>query len=173
MPLWLIGMMGSGKSVVGRQIAVRTNKPFLDTDLIIEANAGRSVAEVFTDEGETGFRMRESNAIAAAASFDEAIVATGGGSVLLDANVASMRSSGPVIWLQARPDTLASRLQDVSNRPLLNDDGSQGIDIAARLALILEARWAAYEKAADHIVPTDDASVDEVARLIEEIWNAS
>lgn len=173
MPLWLIGMMGSGKSVVGRRLAVRTDKPFLDTDRIIEANAGRSIVEVFADEGETGFRMRESNAIAAAASFEEAIVATGGGSVLLDANVVSMRSSGTVIWLQAHPATLASRLQDAADRPLLNDDASDGIDIATRLAVILEARQAAYEKAADHIVTTDDASVDQVALLIEELWNAS
>ena len=171
-------MMGSGKSAVGRKVAARTSRTFLDTDLIVEANAGRPVAEVFAAEGETGFRVRESAAIAAAASFAEAIVATGGGSVLLDANVASMKASGRVVWLQASPATLASRIGDPSSRPLLsnapaNGGGCNEAGVAARLESILAGRQEAYERAADYTVPTDDAGIEEVALLIEEIWNAS
>ena len=177
MPLWLIGMMGSGKSAVARVLAARTDRAFLDTDKLVEAFAGRSIGELFVQEGEHAFRLRESEAIAAAASSGDVVVATGGGAVLLASNVASMKSSGPVIWLRAEPVTLASRIGDQSRRPLLNgssdDERSDGIDLETRLSKILEARIAAYELAADYTVPTDDATIDEVAALIEEIWNAS
>ena len=177
MPLWLIGMMGSGKSVVGRVLAARTDRGFFDTDQMVEARAGRSIGEIFADEGERGFRSRESDAIAAAAASGDAVIATGGGAVLLPANVAAMRASGPVVWLQAGPSTLASRVGDGSSRPLLDgrsdDDGSEEIDLETRLSTMLQARLTAYELAADFSVTTDQATVAEVAVLIEEIWNAS
>ena len=178
MPLWLIGMMGSGKSVVGRVLAAQSDRDFLDTDHLVEVSAGRSIGKIFAEEGERGFRLRESEAIAAAAvSSGDAVIATGGGAVLVPANVAAMKASGPVVWLQAHPSTLASRMADQSDRPLLNgrsdEDRSGGGDVEARVATILEARLQAYEAAADYRVPTDHATVQEVAALIEEIWNAS
>ena len=166
-------MMGSGKSVVGRVLAARTDRHFLDTDHLVEASAGRSIGEIFADEGERGFRLRESAAIAAAASSGDAVVATGGGAVLLPVNVASMKASGPVVWLQAQPSTLASRIDAQSDRPLLDGRSDQNRDVEARLSTILADRLQAYEAAADYTVPTDHATVDEVAVLIEEIWNAS
>lgn len=168
MPLWLIGMMGSGKSTVGQALAARTGKPFLDTDLLVEDAAGLAVAEVFEEEGEAAFRIRESEAIRAAAVIAEAVVATGGGAVLLDDNVRSMKSSGVVVWLQADPVTLAARIGHTTGRPLLVD-----VDVADRLSVILEGRKSAYETAADHIVATDESTVEEVAVLLETLWNAS
>ena len=177
MPLWLIGMMGSGKSVVGRALAARTDRAFLDTDELVEASAGCSIGELFAQEGEPVFRLREAEAIAAAASSGNSVIATGGGAVLLPANVVAMRSSGPVVWLQAAPVTLASRIGDQPGRPLLNgssnDERSSDGDLEARLSAILAARMTAYEFAADYTVPTDDATAEEVAMLIEELWNAS
>ena len=176
MPLWLIGMMGAGKSAVGRVLAARTDRDFLDTDHLVEASAGRTIGEIFAEEGERGFRVRESQAIAAASSGD-AVIATGGGAVLLRANVATMKASGPVVWLQADPSTLASRIGDQSERPLLNDLPGQerlaDVDVEARLSTILATRLQAYDAAADYRVPTDHATVEQVAVLIEEIWNAS
>ncbi|MEX0667793.1 MAG: shikimate kinase [Acidimicrobiia bacterium] len=168
MPLWLIGMMGSGKSEVGQVLATRTGKPFMDTDLLVEDAAGLAVVEVFEQEGEVAFRVRESEAIRTAAQVADAVVATGGGAVLLDDNVRSMKSSGPVVWLQADPVILAARIGHTPGRPLLTD-----VDVAERLSVILENRRDAYESAADHIVATDDFTVEEVALRVEEIWNAS
>jgi len=167
-PLWLIGMMGSGKSSVGRVLAARAGKPFVDTDVLIEEAAGLAVVEVFEEEGEEAFRLRESEAIRSAASIAEGVVATGGGAVLINDNIGVMRSSGPVVWLQADPDTLATRIGHAPGRPLLTD-----VNVADRLSVILENRRGAYERAADHIVATGDSTVEEVAVLVEKLWNAS
>ena len=168
MPLWLIGMMGSGKSTVGQALATRNGRPFLDTDLLVEAAAGLAVAEVFEEEGEAAFRAHESEAIREAVKVAEAVVATGGGAVLREDNVSLMKSSGPLVWLKADPVILAARIGHTPRRPLLMD-----VDVAERLSVILENRRAAYESAADHIVTTDDASIDEVVLRVEEIWNVS
>ena len=168
MPLWLIGMMGSGKSAVGQALATRTRKPFLDTDELVEDAAGLAVVEVFEEEGEAAFRVRESEVIRAAASVAEAVIATGGGAVLVADNVRSMKASGPVVWLQADPATLAARIGHSPGRPLLID-----VDVTERLSQILDDRRDAYEAAADHIVATDDSTVAEVAMLVEKLWNAS
>ena len=168
MPLWLIGMMGSGKSTVGRALASRTGTAFLDTDLLVEGTAGLAVTEVFEEEGEAAFRVRESEAIRAAAAVAEAVVATGGGAVLLTENVRVMKTSGPVVWLQADPVTLADRIGIAPGRPLLRD-----VDVVERLSVMLEDRRGAYGRAADHIVATDYFTVDEVAELLETLWNAS
>jgi shikimate kinase len=167
-PLWLIGMMGSGKSTVGRALASRTGTAFLDTDLLVEGTAGLAVTEVFEEEGEAAFRMRESEAIRAAAAVAEAVVATGGGAVLLTENVRVMKTSGPIVWLQADPVTLADRIGIAPGRPLLTD-----ADVVERLSVMLEDRRGAYGRAADHIVATDDFTVEEVAELLETLWNAS
>jgi shikimate kinase len=166
-------MMGSGKSAVGRALAARSDVPFIDTDLIVELEAGRSVAEVFVSEGEYGFRLRESSAIEAAASVSHAVVATGGGAVLDPGNVRIMKSVGPVVWLQAPPTVLAARIGDTSTRPLLANPGSDGPDAVQSLAVLLADRHEAYEAAADHIVSTDGVALDEVVKLVEEIWIAS
>lgn len=168
MPLWLIGMMGSGKSAVGQALATRTRRPFFDTDALVEDAAGLAIVEVFEEEGEAAFRSRESEAIRIAAGVAEAVVATGGGAVLLAENVRSMRSSGPVVWLQAHPVTLAARIGHTPERPLLKD-----VDVVERLSQILTDRRDAYEAAASHIVATDESTVAEVAALVEKLWNAS
>jgi shikimate kinase len=160
-------MMGSGKSTVGQAVATRTGKPFLDTDLLVEEAAGLAVADVFEAEGEAAFRLRESDAIRAAAGVADAVVATGGGAVLLEDNVRSMKSSGPVVWLRADPVTLAARIGNTPGRPLLTD-----IDVAGRLSVILGDRRDAYQRASDYMVDTDDSSVEDVAVVVEDLWNA-
>lgn len=166
--MWLIGMMGSGKSTVGRSLARRTGKPFVDTDLLVEEAAGRSVVDVFEAEGEEAFRALECDAIRAAAVMADAIVATGGGAVLRENNIRSMKSSGPVVWLRADPATLAARIGNAPGRPLLVD-----VDLVGRLTAILEDRRDAYKRAADHTVDTDDSTAEEVVVLVEQLWNAS
>ncbi|HEY7563957.1 MAG TPA: shikimate kinase [Acidimicrobiia bacterium] len=168
MPLWLIGMMGAGKTEVGARLAARLGCPFIDIDHLVEAETGSPVAEIFDTEGEDGFRRREAAAIARAAAQPDAVVATGGGAVILPGNVELMRATGPVIWLQADPEVLAGRIgEDRDARPLLSGEPE------ARLGALLAERLLAYQGAADHVVVTDRIDPDQVVRLVEDLWNAS
>lgn len=167
MPLWLIGMMGSGKSHVGAELAAKNNVKFLDTDDLVEAMAGMSVERVFAAEGEAGFRRRESEAVLSAAIETKAVVATGGGAVAVPANVSVMKRSGTLVWLKATADTLADRLDLVTNRPLL-----AGADKRTALAKLLEERFDAYASAADFSIETDRLEPAQVVGLVEAMWTA-
>ncbi len=166
--LWLIGMMGSGKSAVGSRVAAHFGVRFIDTDAEVSRRTGCSIAQLWGTRGEAAFRAMESAAVAQAAGGDAAVIATGGGVVLDPANVAAMRGSGTVVWLTAPPETLAARAGSGASRPLLADDPSP-----SRLALLLEERSSLYAAAADHVVETGSVSLDDVAERIEELWIAS
>lgn len=168
MPLWLVGMMGSGKSEVGSRLADRVGCLFLDTDRMVADDAQATITDIFSAEGESGFRIREQEAVRKAAAYPEAVVATGGGVVLDHANLEIMRASGPVIWLQADPQVLAERVAPGDSRPLL-----AGGDTVNRLTSMLQDRSAAYLAASDHVVVTDRADPERVVELVEELWNAS
>jgi shikimate kinase len=160
-------MMGSGKTSVALLLAQQTMVPFFDTDRLVEEEAACTVAELFATEGESGFRARETAAVARAAAELDAVIATGGGAILNPDNVETMRECGPVIWLQALPATLAARLAADNDRPLLGDNRLD------TLTVLLARRAAFYEAAADHVISTDGISVARVALLVGEIWNES
>ncbi len=166
--LWLIGMMGSGKSAVGSRLAARIGVRLIDTDAEVSRRTGCSIAQLWGERGEAAFRTMESAAVAKAAADDAAVIATGGGVVLDPANVAAMRRSGTVVWLTASPEILAVRAGPDAARPLLGDDPSP-----SRLARLLEERSPLYAAAADHVVETESASIEDVAEQIEELWIAS
>lgn len=158
-PIWLMGMMGAGKSSVGRALAVRLARPFVDTDAEIERAAGCSVAEIFASEGEPGFRRRECAAVEACADSDS-VVALGGGAVAQPQLARLVAAAGASVYLRARPETLLARVGNAEARPLLT-----GLDAAGRLTRVrelLSAREPAYAVARE-CVDTDDRSVDEVA----------
>jgi len=152
--------MGVGKSTVGRLLAFRTGRMFVDTDARVEAEAGRSVREVFTDEGEEGFRRREAQVLVETAAPRGLVVAVGGGAVVSAESRALMRRTGEVVWLTGDPGLLADRLRRSTTRPLL-DDG----DPEARLTSLLEARRAAYEDC--------DRRIDVCDRTPEEVVEAT
>lgn len=177
MDIVLVGLMGAGKTSVGRALAARLGWRFVDTDALVEAGTGRTVAQIFVAEGEGGFRRREAAAIAGLAGprgVAEAdphpplagtrpggrVVAAGGGAVLLPGNRERLRALGPVVWLQARPETLASRVGAGEERPLL------GADPAATLARLAAERAPPYQAAADCAVATDGKTVAEAARAV-------
>lgn len=164
--LWLIGMMGSGKSTVGALIAARARVPFVDLDAAIVAAAGIEVPEIFATEGEAGFRERETAALLEAADAG-AVVACGGGVVLAEQNVRVMRSRGPVVWLEADPAELAVRLGTGEGRPLL-----AGGELEARLRLIGAERAGAYAAAAHHRVGTGGREPGEIAEEVSTLWRA-
>jgi 3-dehydroquinate synthase len=141
--LVLVGPMGSGKSTLGRALAARLQRPFVDVDARIEAEAGCSIAALFESEGETGFRAREARVLAAVLAEPAAVVATGGGAVLAQANRAAMRDAGIVVYLQVDAATQLARLQDDSTRPLL-----QAPDRAQRLSQLQAQREPLYRATA-------------------------
>lgn len=160
--LWLIGMMGSGKTAVGTEVARLLGVDFVDTDVLITSLGGRSIPDIWAEDGEEQFRLLESQMVRSAADHGDAVVATGGGVILSGDNVETMRSSGPVVWLDASPKTMAERVGRVGGRPLLADES----DPEAVLRSLLRERESAYRSAAHHIVVTDGRPVDEIAREV-------
>src|SRR5262245_59645952 len=116
-PVFLVGPRGSGKTTVARLLAEALGWGWLDADALLEERAGRSVRAVFEDEGEAGFREREATLLAELCARRRHVVATGGGVVLRQANVALLRSSGTVVWLRADADTLWRRMQGDASTP--------------------------------------------------------
>ncbi|HSJ36241.1 MAG TPA: shikimate kinase [Acidimicrobiia bacterium] len=167
--LWLIGMMGSGKSTVGVEVASRLGLDFVDTDLLVASVTDSSIADLWAAEGEHAFRRLENEMITSAASGEPVVVATGGGAVLDPGNIDLMRSSGLVIWLEASPETLAARVGSDGSRPLVADAD----DPVQALAELLESRRDQYVGAAHHRIPTDGRETDEIAEQVIELWNRS
>src|SRR5690606_21135862 len=116
--IWLVGAMGAGKSAVGPRLAARLGLPFVDADAEIERAAGASIAAIFEREGEASFRARERAAIEAQAG-RAAVVALGGGAIAQPGAAERLAATGTVVWLRARPETLAARVGDGAGRPLL------------------------------------------------------
>ena len=165
--LVLIGLMGAGKSTIGEACATRLDRPFVDTDRVVEGITGQSVAEIFRTGGEAAFRALEHQAVAdACASPEPLVISCGGGAVLDPENRKQMRSHGCVVWLRAEPAVLAARVShNLPDRPLLPP--GRAADELERLSAL---RSAAYEGAAHVTVDTDERSIDEVAdAVIEEL----
>ena len=165
--MWLVGMMGAGKSTVGPALARRLGHRFVDTDVEIERAAGCSIADLFATEGEDVFRRRERAAIDAWAG-KPAVVALGGGAIAQPGASAHLARTGTVVYLRARAETLLARLGDCSGRPLL--EGVSPGDRLERVKALLAERAVAYESAA-LVIDTDalsaQALVDEAGRRIE------
>jgi len=171
--LVLVGLMGAGKTTVGQRCAQILDRPFVDTDELIEATTRMSVADVFATQGEQQFRAHERAAVAdASASPTPLVIACGGGAVLDPENRRQLRAHGVVVWLRASPAELGSRVgADAADaRPLL----AGGAPPAATLQRLSALREPAYEAAAHVQVDTEDRTVDEVADAVVgeyRAWN--
>jgi shikimate kinase len=162
--VWLVGMMGAGKSTVGARLARRLGRRFVDTDVEVERAAGCRVAEIFEREGEAAFRRREREAIEACAG-EGAVVALGGGAISQPGARERLAQSGLVVYLRARPETLLARVGDAESRPLLRGRSRQGQ--RERLEELLAQRREAYETAAI-VIDTDGQPADAVADALAE-----
>lgn len=143
----MVGLMGSGKTTVGRALAKRLSLEFIDSDREIEARTGVGIPTVFEIEGEDGFRKRESVVIADICRLSCKVVATGGGAVLRPENRANLRGSGLVVYLNVPPHTLFERTRHDRNRPLLQVE-----DPLARLRELYTQRDPIYRELADLVV---------------------
>jgi len=152
----LIGFMGCGKTTIGRQLASRLAFGFTDTDALIEARIGVSIAEYFTKHGEDAFRDIESEVINRVSNLANQVIATGGGAILREDNRMYLHSGNAVIWLTARPDVVVARTERRRGvRPLLSTDE----DPIERVLRILAIRGPLYQSIADVIVDTSDRPV--------------
>jgi shikimate kinase len=164
----LTGFMGTGKTSIGRRLAARLGRPFVDTDALIEQRLGRTVAAIFAESGEARFRAAERDAVAEACGVAGAVIATGGGAVVDAANRGALRAAAPVVHLTARPEVILDRVRAAEEmRPLL-----QGGDPAERIAALLAERAAAYAAAADLTLDTSDRAIDDVVADIEGFLRA-
>ncbi len=159
--LFLVGMMGAGKSAVGRQLAMRLDRTFIDTDHEIQARTGVSVPVIFEFEGEAGFRKREEQIIDELSLREGIVLATGGGAVLSPLTRARLKQRGLTIYLQAKAHDLWLRTRNDRNRPLLDC-----ADPKARLEELLAARDPLYREVADLVIETGKPSV---SRLVDAL----
>ena len=162
-PIVLVGMMGAGKTSVGERLAGRRGWPLLDSDRQVETMVGRTVARIWADDGEAGFRHLEARVLAdALASPTPAVIAAAGGTVLDAANRQLLCLHTPVVWLRAEVATLVRRLGAGEGRPLLAGDAAGAL---ARLDVV---RRPLYEEVSDVVVDVDELSADQVVDRIED-----
>jgi shikimate kinase len=170
--VYLVGMMGAGKTTIGRLLARRLKLRFLDSDHEIERRSGAAVPLIFDIEGEAGFRARESAVLAELTALEGVVLATGGGAVLAEENRRCLANGGAVVYLRAQPEDLYERVRQDRNRPLLAT-----ADPLARLHALYVERDPLYRSIADLVVETGRQSVQSLARgLIEQLgerWKAS
>ncbi len=160
--LFLVGLPGAGKSTLGRQLARRLHKRFVDADVELEHRLGVSIPTIFEIEGEAGFRDREEMTMAELTRLQGIVLSTGGGAVLRPANRVRLKDNGTVLYLHAEPVTLWERVRHSRNRPLL-----QMGDPMLRLTELYRQRDAFYREVADHVVESDRAEVMRLVRLFE------
>lgn len=159
--IFLVGPMGVGKSSIGRRLASRLGRSFIDCDEELTRRTGVEIEVIFDIEGEEGFRRRESKLLLELASLRGIVLATGGGVVLLPENRAVLTRNGTVVYLTAAPEQLTRRTTRDKKRPLL-----QTGDRLARMRELLAQREPLYQEVADCIVDTGQGSVTHSVELI-------
>lgn len=164
LPVILIGMMGTGKSVVGKRVAEILGLPQRDTDAEIETTTSKTITEIFEELGEATFRSLESETLLKVLSDDSTgVISLGGGALLASENRNVLRGKGTVVWLYCSPEELARRLMDDSTRPLL-----RGETLRESLRVRQEERSSGYEELADISIDTTSLDIEVVARVIVE-----
>jgi shikimate kinase len=162
----LVGMMGSGKSSIGRRLAARLAMPFVDADTEIEQAAGMTIPEIFEQHGEPYFRAGEARVIARLLDHGPQVLATGGGAFMNGDTRSVIRQKGVSIWLKAELDVLMKRIKRRNDRPLLKTD-----DPAATLTALIAERYPVYAQADFTVLSRDvphEAIVDEIVAALHQ-----
>lgn len=165
MIVYLVGMPGSGKTTVGQELAARLGVPFIDLDAEIERERGRSVPEIFREEGEAAFRAIEAAALVDASRHDPAVISCGGGIVLEPANRITLRNTGVCVFLDVPLEELRRRVRPSADRPLIRTDRD--------LDRLLAEREPLYREFAANVVDGRGAPGEVADAIIEELrWSA-
>ncbi len=160
----LVGMMGSGKTAIGRAMAARLGVDFVDSDSAIEEAAALTIAEIFERDGEAFFRKREAEVLRRLLSGPPSVVSTGGGAFLAEANRDAIAEMGIALWLDADLETLWARVRHKDTRPLLRTANPK-----ATLAEIFQTRKPVYAKAGLRLAIRRDASIDDTTSSALEV----
>jgi shikimate kinase len=164
--IFFIGLMGAGKTTIGKILAKHLNKNFYDTDVEIEKRTGVKIPVIFDLEGEAGFRKRETAVIQDLSKLDNIVMATGGGAVIATENRQLLKTNGTVIYLRANVIELWHRTRNDKHRPLL-----QNVDIRAKLEQLYAERNPLYSEVATHIIDTGNQPVNVIIAKIESVLN--
>jgi len=161
--IYLVGLMGAGKSTVGRQLARRLKLDFYDSDRVIVEKTGVPISTIFDIEGEQGFRDRETDTLRELSHYDGCVIATGGGSLIRPENREVIAKTGCVIYLRTSAERLYSRIKHDQARPLMQTDNP-----LQTLRDLLAEREPAYLEAADIVIRTGNQKVGIVIHRIEQ-----
>jgi len=161
--LILIGFMGTGKTCVGRRVAKSLGFRFVDTDARIVKQAGKSIADLFAEDGEEEFRRLETEALQQISMKKGQVISTGGGIVTQPRNIEILREAGYVVWLRASPETIIERVSRNNDRPLLANDDPEGT-----VRRLMEQREEMYRAAANLEIVTDELTLDETTYGVAE-----
>ena len=159
--IYLVGLMGAGKTTIGRALAKRLGWRFVDSDHEIEARTGVSIPTIFEIEGEAGFRRRETQILGELTALQHIVMATGGGAVLAAENRQCLRESGLVVYLDVPPGQLYERTRNDRNRPLL-----QVADPLQRLEELYRQRAPFYEEVADIVIDGSHCNAQSVVQIL-------
>jgi shikimate kinase len=165
--IFLIGFMGVGKSTIARNLKLAYGMKLIEMDEQIEQEQGKSISELFADEGEAYFRKLETELLESLEQTENTVVSCGGGVPMRDCNVQAMKKSGKIVYLSAEPETVYQRVRHSHNRPLL--EGNMNVDYIRELQ---EKRLPYYQKAADFTVVTDGRETGEICQEILAQINA-
>ncbi|SFS09508.1 shikimate kinase [Yoonia litorea] len=157
----LVGMMGSGKTAIGRALAAELDVPFVDSDAAIEQAAAATISEIFARDGEAFFRKREAEVLRRLLSGPPGIVSTGGGAFLAEGNRAAIAEMGVAVWLNADLETLWERVRHKDTRPLLRTENPK-----KTLTEIYQARTPVYSLAGLHVAIDGDATIPETTQTV-------
>ncbi|PID46224.1 MAG: shikimate kinase [Proteobacteria bacterium] len=161
--IYLVGLMGAGKSTVGRQLARRLKSDFYDSDRVIIERTGVPISTIFDIEGEQGFRDREAQVIEELSQHEGCVIATGGGSLIRPDNRSILRNTGCVVYLRASAEHLYYRIKHDKTRPLMQTD-----DPLQTLRNLLAERESAYIETADIVIRTGSQRVGKVLHRLEQ-----
>lgn len=160
----LIGFMGSGKTTFGKALAGKLGMQFLDTDAYIEKQAGKSIADIFAEDGEEAFRRLETDTLLYLRDhLENTVLATGGGMPLREDNARLLKETGWVFYLTAAPQVIYDRVKDSTDRPLLRGENPYG-----RICKLMKERKTQYELAADELVDTNSNDMEEILEVLSK-----
>ena len=160
----LTGFMGTGKTVVGRILAKKMKKEFIDTDKIIEEREQNRIVWIFQVKGEKYFRKKEEEVIEEVSQKKDCVIATGGGAIVNEKNYRNLKKNGIIICLTAKPEIILERTSPIEDRPLLLNSE----DVISTIKELMKRREPYYSKA-DYTIDTSDLTPEEVAEKIIEI----
>ncbi|MFX0045893.1 MAG: shikimate kinase [Candidatus Hermodarchaeota archaeon] len=159
----LIGFMGTGKTTIGKALAESLGWVFVDTDDIIEERAGKSISEIFSNDGEESFRRLEVEVVREVCNLESSVISFGGGALLDHSNLEMITRSTTVVLLRSSAETVISRSSSLNTRPLLNKSGSRLED---RVNLMMAERESSYSEAMEIEIDTDVLCIEEAVNGI-------